>query len=259
MEIIIRKSYLFWDGDAYKYAGFGEIIDKFPSVSEAEKLVEKLTVDFLRNINPIIKDYVFSNNNYDKDVELIEKVSAFFEQEFQLDFKTEFWLPGSATDRQVWELSKLFPFPFYSIIEKANDNFYINELNKTFWSDSEIAEIKKNDWDFTNLCPGMKGSIKQLYNDIETAKKDGIKKLLSNLMSESYHQLFSKLTSLKEQQLVYEWYNEIDYYAEILPNNIESEKTEEVIKRIRSIVTIEDIFETKEISFGEAISFENTM
>lgn len=140
---------MFWDGDAYKYGGFGEIIEKCSSVSEAEILIEKLTIDFLRNINPHIKDYVFSNNNYDKDVQLIEKVSAFFEQEFQSDFKTEFWLPRSATNKQVLELSKLLPFPFYSIIEKVNDIFYINELNDTFWSESEIVEIKKSEWDFT--------------------------------------------------------------------------------------------------------------
>jgi hypothetical protein len=257
MEIIIRKSYLFWDGDAYKYGGFGKIIDKCSSISEAENLIEKLTIDFLRNINPNIKDYVFSNDDYAKDVELIEKVSVFYDQEFQLDFETEFWLPTSASDKQVLELSELFPFPFYSIIEKVNDSFYINELNKIFWSNSEISAIKKSDWDFTNLCLGMTGQIKQLYNDIETAKKDGTKKLLSHLIREDYYQLFSKLTNLKEQQFVNEWHNEIDYYAEILPNNIQSKKTEEVIERIKSIVNVDDIFETKEISFEDAILFED--
>lgn len=256
MEIVIRKSYFFWDGDAYKYGGFGEIIDKCSSVSEAEILIEKLSIDFLRHINPLIKDYVFSNNNYDKDVELIEKVTTFFKKEFQLDFKTEFWLPARATDKQVLELSKLFPFPFYSIIEKVNDTFYINELNDAFWSESEIIEIKKSEWDFTNICLGMKGHIKHLYNGIEIAKKDGTKRLLSNVMRESNHQLFTKLTNLKELQFVQEWHNEIDYYAEILPNNMQSKKTGEVIAKIKSIVNVEDIFKTIEISLEEAISFE---
>lgn len=256
MEIIIRKSYLFWDGDAYKYGGFGEIIDKCSSVSEAEILIEKLSINFLRNINPLIKDYVFSNNNYDKDVELIEKVSAFFKQEFQLDFKTEFWLPANATDKQILELSKLFPFPFYSLIKKVNDTFFINELNATFWSESEIIEIKKTEWDFINICLGMKGQIKHLYNDIESARKDGIKRLLSNVRNENNHQIFSKIANLKELKFVQEWHNEIDYYVEILPNNKQSRKTEEVIEKIKSTVNVEDIFKTIEISFEEALSFE---
>ncbi|QLC65978.1 hypothetical protein LPB248_06700 [Flavobacterium sp. LPB0248] len=258
MEIIIRKSYLFWDGDAYKYGGFGQIIGKCFSVSEAEDLIEKLTIDFLRNDNPIIKDFVFSTNDYDKDLELIEKVSSFFEQEFELDFETDFWLPSSATDNQVLELSKLFPFPFYSLIEKENNHFYINELNDAFWTEDEITAIKISDWDFTNICPGMTGPIKQLYNDDEMAKKDGIKKMLSHLINEN-HGLFSKLENVKEQQFVRDWQNQISYYSEILPNNIQSKKTEEIIERVKSIVNIESVFKTKEISFEEAMSFEEIM
>ncbi|WP_091524032.1 hypothetical protein [Paenimyroides ummariense] len=259
MEIIIRKSYLFWEGDGYKYGGFGQLIDKFSSVSEAESEVNELTIDFLRNINPNIKDFIFSNNDYTKDIELLEKISVFYLQEFQLDFKTETWLPSNATDKQVLNLSNLFPFPFYSIIEKSNDNFYINELNDTFWSDSEISAIKNSDWDFTNLCPGMTGPIKQLYNDIETAKMDGTKKLISHIIRENYHQLFSKLKNLKDLHFLNEWHNTIDYYEEILPNNKLSEKTEQVIDKIKGIMRIEDIFITKEISFEEATLFENIM
>ena len=257
MEIIIRKSYLLWNGDGYKYGGFGQVIDKFSSVSEAESEVNELTIDFLRNINPNIKDFIFSNNDYTKDIELLEKISVFYLQEFQLDFKTETWLPSNATDKQILKLSNLFPFPFYSIIEKSNDNFYINELNDTFWSDSEISAIKSSDWDFTNLCPGMTGPIKQLYNEIETAKMDGTKKLISHIIRENYHQLFSKLKNLKDLQFLNEWHNTIDYYEEILPNNKLSEKTEQVIERIKGIMRIEDIFITKEISFEEATLFEN--
>jgi hypothetical protein len=259
MEIIIRKSYLFWDGGGYKYGGFGQIIDKFYSGSEAENEVKKLTIDFLKNINPNIKDFVFSNNDYAKDIELLETISAFYEQEFQLDFKTETWLPSNATDEQVLKLSNLFSFPFYSTIEKANDSFYFNELNDTFWSYSEISAIKDSDWDFTNLCLGMTGPIKQLYNDIETAKKDGNKKMLSHIIRENYHHLFSKLKNLKDLQFVNKWHNEINYYTEILPNNRLSEKTEQVIEKIKGIVSIEDIFTTKEISFKEAILFEDIM
>ncbi|MFC0780645.1 hypothetical protein [Flavobacterium sp. HJSW_4] len=255
MEIIIRKSYLFWDGDAYKYGGFGQIIQKCSSVSEAEDLIEKLTVDFLRNDNPMIKDFVYSNNDY---VALIEKVSSFFEQEFKLNFDTDFWLPASATDSQVLELSKLFSFPFYSVIEKENDHFYINELNDAFWTESEITAIKISAWDFTTICPGMTGAIKQLYNDAETAKKDGSKKLLSHLVNENYG-LFSKLENVNELQFVHDWHNQVDYYAEILPNNIVSEKTDEIMKRIKRIVNIEDAFKTKEISFEEAMAFEEIM
>ncbi|MFC7348940.1 hypothetical protein ACFQO9_19655 [Chryseobacterium zhengzhouense] len=256
MEIIIRKSYLFWEGDGYKYGGFGQLIDKFSSVSEAESKVNELTIDFLRNKNPNIKDFIFSNNDYTKDIELLERISVFYLQEFQLDFKTESWLPSNATDEQVLKLSNLLPFPFYSFIRKTNDSFYINELNDSFWSNSEINAIKNSDWDFTNLCPGITGSIKQLYNDIEMAKKDGTKKLLSNIIRENNHHLFIKLNNLKDLQFVNEWHNAIGYYEEILPNNRLSEKTEQVIERIKIIVRIEDIFITKEISFEEAMLFE---
>ncbi|WP_433835622.1 hypothetical protein [Flavobacterium anhuiense] len=255
MEIIIRKSYLFWDGDAYKYGGFGQIVEKCSSVSEAEDVIKKRTVDFLRNDNPIIKDFVFSNNNY---VELIEKITYFFEQEFKLNFDTDFWLPASATDSQILELSKLFPFPFYSIIEKENDHFYINELNDAFWTESEITAIKISSWDFTTICPGMTGAIKQLYNDAAMAKKDGIKKLVSYIINEN-EGLFSKLENVEELDFVRDWHNQVDYYTAILPNNIVSEKTKEIIERIKSIITIEDAFITKEISFEEAIAFEEIM
>lgn len=53
-----------------------------------------------------------------------------------------------------------------------------------------------------------------------------------------------------------EWRNEIDYYSEILPDNKQSRKTEEVIEKIKNTVYVEDIFKTIEISFEAAVSFE---
>ncbi|MBD2767579.1 hypothetical protein IC235_06705 [Hymenobacter sp. BT664] len=258
MEIIIRKSYLFWSGEAYKYGGFGQIIDKYFSASDADILIKKLTIHFLRNINPKIKDYIFSNNNYTKDIALLKEVSAFFRQEFQLDFENDFWYPPAQLINKFWNYQIFFPFPFYSIIEKVDDIFYINELNNKFWSQSEISAIKNSDWDFTILCLGLTGPVKQIYNDIETAKKDGTKKMLYHLIRED-HQLFNKLTDLKKHKFINEWHNETEYYTEILPNNLSSRKTDEIIEKIKETINIEDIFETKEISFEEAKSFEDIM
>lgn len=253
MEIIIRKSHLFWDGDNYKYGGFGKIITKCSSFSEAENLLDNLTIDFLRNDNPKINDYIFSNNDSSKDAELIQNISSFFAEEFELDFETDFWLPQKATDKQVLELSKLFSFPFFSIVKKENDVFYINELNDKFWSEEEILEFKSSSWNFTRIDWG----VKHVYNDYESAKLDGTKKMLSNVIRGN--DLFIKLKTLKELQFVNEWHNEIDHYTEILPNNSQSKRTIEVIERIKSIINLEEIFICKEITFAEATLFEDVM
>jgi hypothetical protein len=265
-EVEIRPRFLIrqtlWShvgGGDIVYGGYGNIHSHQYDIDSANKLVAELT--YKSSFNEWLNQ--FESFNFTEEG-LKERLKTKFDAVFNLsneESNSDLYLwRYNSTIEQANEVIKVLEYPLVSIIEKDDDIFYLNMLNKDFWGDTLFYEMLDSMWDFT--CHEY--FKKHIYNDEITAIKDGVKKILCRLIKYPNNAYFEYLQNKIDgivDKVIFEdaikgfkdyISNEQNYWKMIYTNNIFSTEFEECFSKIGHIFWELKPYTTHPINYHEA-------
>jgi hypothetical protein len=260
-KFLIRQTLLSHIGDGYSiYGGYGNIHSFQSNIDSADKLVAELTYKSI--FNQYLKYFDSFNFTHEGLQESLKKICQEIYQlsNEECDIQQLNLSYYNSTIEQANEVVKVLEYPLVTIIEKEDDIFYLNMLNKEFWGDSLFYEMLDEEWDFT--CHEY--FKKYIYNDKETAIKDGIKKILCRLIKYPNNTFFeylqNRINNVVDKELFeeaikdFKYYisNEQNYWKMIHTNNIFSKEFEDCFKKIGHLILELKPYTTHSINYHEA-------
>ncbi|MEA5404784.1 hypothetical protein VB776_17755 [Arcicella sp. DC2W] len=259
-KFLIRKTLWSHVGDGYiVYGGYGNIHGFQNEFDSANKLVNELTYKSIYYDNlKYFDSFNFTHEGLEKSIK--NKFREVFKISNEKSIIDLYLWDYNSTIEQANEIVRAFEYPLVSIIEKEDDIFYINMLNKEFWGNLLFYEMIDDNWDFT--CHEY--FKKHIYNDEETAIKDGVKKILCRLIkfpdNKFFEYLQNAINNIVDKELFQEiimdfkYYisNEQNYWKMIHSNNIFSNEFEDCFKKIGHIILELKPFNTHSTNYHEA-------
>lgn len=241
------------------YGGYGHIHSFQYDIDSANKVISELT--YKLSFNEWLNQ--FESFNFTSEG-LKENLRNVFNKTFNLSDEESrrdlYMYDYNPTIEQANEIVKVLEYPLVSIIEKEDDIFYLNMLNKDFWGDTLFYEMLDDEWDFT--CHEY--FKKHIYNDEETAIKDGVKKILCRLVKRPNNIYFEYLRNRIDgvvDKVIFEdatkgfkdyISNEQNYWKMIYTNNIFSKEFEDCFNKIGHLILELEPYTTHSINYHEA-------
>ena len=259
-KFLIRKTIWSHIGDAYiVYGGYGDIHSFQYDIDSANRLVTELTYKSIFNDNlKYFDSFNFTHEGLQESLNnKFREIFKLSDEESNIDLSL--WCHNS-TIEQANEVIKVLEYPLVSIIEKEDDIFYLNMLNKDFWGDALFYEMLDDTWDFT-CHEYLKNHI---YNEKEIAVKDAVKKILCRLIKYPNNKFFEYLQNRINNAVDKEVFensikdfkdyisNEQNYWKMIHTNNMFGKEFEDCFSKVGHLFLELEPFTTHSINYHEA-------